>query len=66
MAKKVTFSEQDWQREEDARTLARYNEIMNDSKRKAAAMGQVKKEADRLQKQADSYKFALGGKMRKK
>lgn len=66
MAKKIVFSNQDWQKEEDARTLARYNEIMNDSKRKAAAITQVKKEADRLQKQADSYKFALGGKLKKK
>lgn len=66
MAKKVTFSEQDWQKEEDARTLARYNEIMNDSKRRNAAYSQMRKEAERLQQKADSYKFALGGKLKKK
>jgi hypothetical protein len=55
-----------WQAEEDARTLARYQEIMNDSKRKSAAMSQAKKEAADLQRRADAMKYACGGKLRKK
>lgn len=62
----MKFNEKQWQAEEDARTMARYQEIMLDSKRKNAAMKQAKKEADRLQKSADAMKFACGGKLRKK
>lgn len=54
-----------WQAEEDARTLARYQEIMQDRKRKVAAMNQAKQEASSLQKRADAMKLASGGKLKK-
>lgn len=64
MAAKIDMKK--WQAEEDARTLARYQEIMNDSKRKSAALSQAKKEAENLQKRADAMKYACGGKLKKK
>lgn len=64
MAAKIDMKK--WQAEEDARTLARYQEIMNDSKRKSAALSQAKKEAANLQKRADAMKYACGGKLKKK
>lgn len=62
---KVKSIEKEWQIEEDARTLARYQEIMNDNKRKVAAMNKAKKEAENLQKRADAMKLASGGKLKK-
>lgn len=62
---KIKSIEKEWQIEEDARTLARYQEIMNDSKRKVAAMNKAKKEAENLQKRADAMKLASGGKLKK-
>lgn len=66
MAKKFNSMEKQWQAEEDARTLSRYQEIMNDSRRKNAAMKQAKLEATRLEKQANAMKLAYGGKLKKK
>lgn len=63
MAKK--FSMNDWQAQEDAMTLARYQEIMLDNKRKAAAMKRAKSEAKDLEKRADAMKRAYGGKLKK-
>jgi len=37
--------EQEWQAEDDARTMARYEEIMGDSKRKARAIKKAKEQA---------------------
>ena len=48
MAKKISIDERRWQAEEDARTMARYQEIMSDSKRKNAAVAQAKLEAAQL------------------
>lgn len=58
MAKKLSIDEQRWQAEEDARTMARYQEIMSDSRRKGAAIAQAKLEAANLQKRADAMKSA--------
>lgn len=58
-------TEKKWQAEDDARTLARYQEIMSDNKRKAAAIKQARTEAANLQKRADSMKRAYGGKLKK-
>lgn len=58
--------EKQWQAEEDARTMARYQEIMSDSKRKSAAMKQAQVEANNLQKRANIMKIASGGKLKKK
>lgn len=65
MAKKLSIDERRWQAEEDARTMARYQEIMSDSKRKSAAVAQAKLEAENLQKRANAMKLASGGKLRK-
>lgn len=61
----ISKMEKQWRAEEDARTLARYQEIMNDSKRKTAAMSQARQEAANLQKRADAMKQASGGRLRK-
>lgn len=63
---KLNPMEKKWQAEDDARTLSRYQEIMSDSKRKAAAIKQAKVEAARLEKQANNMKLASGGKLKKK
>ena len=65
MAKKFSLDEKRWQAEEDARTMARYQEIMSDSKRKSAAVAQARLEAANLQKRADAMRLASGGKLRK-
>jgi hypothetical protein len=65
MAKKLSIDEKRWQAEEDARTMARYQEIMSDSKRKSAAVAQARLEASNLQKRADAMRLASGGKLRK-
>ena len=65
MAKKLSIDERRWQAEEDARTMARYQEIMSDSKRKSAAVAQARLEAANLQKRANAMKLASGGKLKK-
>lgn len=58
--------ERTWQAEEDARTLARYQEILMDNKRKNAAMKQAKQEASNLEKRANAMRMAAGGKLKRK
>jgi hypothetical protein len=65
MAKKLSNMEKQWQAEDDARTMARYQEIISDSKRKAAAVKQARTEAARLEKSANAMKMAAGGKLKK-
>lgn len=65
MAKKISSMEKKWQAEDDARTMARYQEIMNDSKRRTAAMKQARTEAAALEKRAQAMKLAAGGKLKK-
>lgn len=65
MAKKLVNMEKQWQAEEDARTMARYQEIMSDTKRRSAAIKQAKKEAKDLEKRASAMKLAAGGKLKK-
>lgn len=62
---KTSSIEKNWQIEEDARTLARYQEIMMDAKRKKAAMNKAKQEAANLQKRAEVMQMAGGGKLKK-
>lgn len=57
--------EKQWQAEEDARTMARYQEIMSDSKRRNAAMSQARKEAKDLERRASAMKLAAGGRLKK-
>lgn len=56
MERKLSAQEKQWRAEEDARTLARYEEIMGSSSRRNAAFKQAKAEASRLEKQANNYK----------
>lgn len=53
-----------WEREEDARTLARYEEIMGNSRRKAAAVAEAKKQAAELEKRSNLMKKASGGRLK--
>lgn len=57
MVKKISLKD-NWQAEMDAETLGRYQEIMNDSKRKAAAIKAAKEKADDLTKRANALKAA--------
>lgn len=57
--------ERQWQAEEDARTLSRYQEIMSDNRRKNAAIKQASKEAKDLERRANAMKLAAGGKLKK-
>lgn len=56
------FDETRWRAEEDARTMARYEEIMSDSKRKAAAVKEAKRQADDLNKRAGIMNRVAGSK----
>lgn len=51
-----------WQAEDDARTMARYQEIMQDSARKNRAIKEANKQAADLQKRANAMKTAAGTK----
>lgn len=65
MAKKISNMERQWRAEEDARTMARYQEIMSDSRRKNAAISQARKEAKDLERRASAMKMAAGGRLKK-
>lgn len=57
--------ERKWQAEDDARTIARYQEIMSDNKRKSAAIKEAQKQAKELESRAKAMKMAAGGKLKK-
>jgi hypothetical protein len=63
---KMSAEQLRWQAEDDARTMARYQEIMGDSKRKSAAIKQARTEAANLEKRANAMKMAAGSKLKKK
>lgn len=48
----------DWQAEEDAHTLARYQELIDDPKRKAAAIKRANEIAEDMSKRAEQMKKA--------
>ena len=50
--------EQEWQAQDDAYTMARYQEIMADKNRAARAIKAAKKQAESMNKQADAMKKA--------
>lgn len=57
------MSQIQWQAEDDARTMARYEEIISDSARKSRAIKEAKKQAQDLNKRANAMtKVAKGGK----
>lgn len=60
-SKKLPENELRWRAEEDAITLERYQEIMNDKPRLEAAMKQAKKTVDNLQERANALSKSLTG-----
>lgn len=66
MAKSTVFNEKRWQAESDAETMARYEEIMNDSKRKAAAIKVARDRAADLTKRANAMQKVAGSSRSKK
>lgn len=62
---KKSSMEKQWQAEEDARIMARYQEIVSDPRRKASAMKQARVEAANLQKRANAMKLAGSGRLKK-
>ena len=56
MTKEEKAREQKWMAEDDARIMARYQEIMQDKPRMNRAIKEAKEQASRLQKQADTFK----------
>lgn len=57
--------EQKWQAEEDARTMARYQEILADKARRQRAMKEAKKQANDLEKRTAAMKAAASTKRNK-
>lgn len=62
---KISAQERKWQAEDDARTLAGYQEIMNDSGRKSRAMKEATRQANDLEKRLKTMR-AVGGKTKRK
>lgn len=63
---KINIYEKRWQAESDADTMMRYQEIISDKKRMAAAQKEAKRQADALTKRANAMKLASRGKLNKK
>lgn len=62
---KISSNELKWQAEEDARTLARYQEIMGDSGRKNRAIKEATRQANDLEKRLKTMR-AAGSKIKRK
>lgn len=62
MATKKVKTEKEWQAEEDAYTMARYEEIISDSSRRSAAIEAAKKQASDLNKRASAMSKVAGTK----
>ena len=65
MANKIK-TEAEWMAEEDARTMAHYEEIMSDSSRRNAAIKAAKEKASDLNKRASAMSKVAGTKSKKK
>ena len=63
---KMSADEKRWQAESDANIMMKYQEIISDKNRMAAAQREAKKQAEALTKKANAMKLASGGKLRKK
>lgn len=59
--KKLSEDELRWRAEEDARTIERYNEIINDKARLNMAMKVAAKTVDNLQERAKALNKSLTG-----
>ena len=64
--RKMTEDELRWQSEEDARTLERYQEIVNDKARLDRAMKATVKIVDNLEERAKALNKSLTGLKKKK
>ena len=64
--RKMTEDELRWQSEEDARTLERYQEIVNDKARLNRAMKATAKIVDNLEERAKALNKSLTGLKKKK
>lgn len=62
---KMTADEKRWRAENDAETMARFQEIMADKNRRNAAIKAAKTKASELTKRAQAMQFAAGGKLKK-
>ena len=62
MATNKIKTEKDWMAENDARTMAQYEEIMADSQRKARAVKAAKDMASDLNKRANAMNKVAGNK----
>lgn len=58
MAKQMTTEEKRWRAENDAETMARYQEIMSDASRRTAAVKAAREKAADLTKRAEAMKQA--------
>ena len=61
----LSKDEERWRAEDDARTMAHYEEIMADSARKKAAIGAAKSMASDLNKRANAMNSVAGTKSTK-
>lgn len=63
--KLMSADEKRWQAESDARTMAQYEEIMQDAARRRAAVAEAKKQASDLNKRAAVMNKVASGKSNK-
>jgi len=61
MVTKMSKQDLQWQAENDANTMARYQEIMSDKARMNRAIKEANKQAADLSKRANAMKSAAGG-----
>lgn len=59
---KLSTKEKQWQAEADADTMARYEEIMQDTSRRKAAISKAKERANELNKRAAAMNKVAGTK----
>ena len=62
----ISADEKRWRAESDARTMAEYEEILQDSSRKKAAIAAAKKQAVEMNKRAAAMNKVAGNKSKKK
>lgn len=60
------FNKDEWQAEEDARTLERYQELINDKKRMDKALKIAEKNLENLQERAAALSKSITGIKKKK
>lgn len=64
--RKLSEDELRWRAEEDARTIERYNEIINDKSRLDRAMKAAKKQVENLTERAEALNRSITGIKKKK